>query len=347
VRTKPATIATDFSRAALRGAASAAIVLLTLLTLGASPDVATSELAARSQRVAEMDPAQQQELLRKFERFETLSPAEQDRLRKLQAEITADPNSQRLLEILERYHEWLKTITPAQRAKLADLSAKQRVREIEHILRAQRDAQRLEPLTPQDMHEIRRWVDDLIDKYREELVESLPSRYRSWYDRQTDPGSKQMTLVFPLFGYSRERDIDSKITSGDIDELAGKLSNTAQTELAKAESLEEKQKLVGGWMFASMRRSWSWHRGRRSNPVVTEELLQFLQNDVPPTDRQRLLKLPRDEMLQELRKMYFERSFGERPEGRSDHDRRERSRGRGPGSERPEPSPDEKEGERS
>ncbi len=273
-----------------------------------------------------MDTSSQQELLRKFERFRSLGAEEQDRLRKLQSEITADPDSERLLQLLERYHEWLKTITPSQRARLAELPAKERVHEIERITRAQRDAQRLEPLTPQDMDEIREWVEKLIDKYRDELVASLHSRYRSWYDRQSDPSARQMTLVFPLFGQSRHGHVESKVTAEDVSKLADKLSDSARAELAKAETLQDKQKLVGGWMFASMRRNWSWQRGRRANPVLTEELLQYLQNDVPPADRARLLEKPRDEMLQELRKMYFERAFGERRVGPPSFDRHERPR---------------------
>ena len=50
--------------------------------------------------------------------------------------------------------------------------------------------------------------------------------------------------------------------------------------------------------------------GAQASPLVGEELVQFLQNEVPPPQRDRLLKLPREKMLEELRGMYFERGRG-------------------------------------
>ena len=188
MRAEATTIAPSVRSVSAGGVWRGAVLVAALAMLAAAPDPAAEELAARRVRIAKMDANQQQELLRKFERFQALPAEEQNRLRKLQAEITADPNSERLLDLLGRYHEWLKTITPSQRARLAELPAKERVHEIERITRGQRDAQRLEPLTWQDMHEIRQWVEKLIDKHRDELVAGLSSRYRSWYDRQSDPG---------------------------------------------------------------------------------------------------------------------------------------------------------------
>jgi len=297
-----------------------------VLLLAASPVPTSEELAARRERIAGMDAAGQQDLLRKLDRFTALPPEEQERLRDLQAAINADPNAERLMTILERYHEWLKTITPSQRARLAELPARQRVEEIERIVRSQRDAQRLELLTEKDTREIRNWVEKLVEEHRDELVAGLPGRYRTWYDRQTDKSSKQFTLMFPLFGYSREGQVNSKVTAEDIDRLAKELSDGARAELDKAQSLDDKRKLVGGWLFSSMRRNWQ--RGRRSNPVLTEELLQYLQNDVPAADRERLLKLPREEMLHEVRKRYFERGFGDRGFGEREGGRPHREDGR-------------------
>jgi hypothetical protein len=311
----------------------------------------SEELAARQTRIAGLDAGKQQDLLRKFERFEALSAAEQQRLRDLQAQITADPHSQQLLLVLERYHEWLKTITTPQRAKLAELPAKERVDQIEAIQRERRDAQRLEPLNRQDMREIGRWIDELVERHRKELVAGIPQRYREWYNRQTDADAKRMALVFRLFGRSRGDEQDSKVTEQDVQRLTEKLSDSARAELAKADSPEAQRSVVRGWVFASLRRSSSWQRERRGNPVVGDELLQFLQTEVPPAERERLLKKPREEMLQELRKMYFERSGGprrsfdgrgdgHRPDGERRDQFRRGPRPRPPAGEPPGPQPE-------
>jgi hypothetical protein len=335
----------------------------------ATPSVATApsaadsedEQAARRARIAGLDAGKQQELLRKQERFAALSTTEQQRLRDLQAQITSDPDSQKLLVALERYHEWLKTITTPQRAKLAELPAKQRVDQIEAIQRERRDAQRLELLSRQDVREIGRWIDKLVERHRDELVAEIPGRYREWYDRQTDADAKRMALVFRLFGRPHGDEQQSKVSEEDVKRLSEKLAEPARAELAKADSLEAQRRVVRGWVFASLRRSSSWQRERRGNPVVGDELLQFLQTEVPPAERERLLKKPREEMMQELRRMYFERSggprraFDGRPEGRGDGhrpdgDRREHFR-RGPRPEEPRVEPPgprpEPEGEKS
>jgi hypothetical protein len=281
--------------------------------VAAGPATTAEELAARRERIDRMEPSQQQDLLRRYERFQAMPAEEQQRLRKLQAEISDDPLAERLHQVLERYHEWLKTITPSQRATLTELPADERVKEIERMQRRQEDAQRLEPLSRQDMREIRLWIDQLVEKHRKELVAGIPERFRKWFDQEKDPQRKQMALVYRMFGRSRDGARESHVTQDDIDRLADKLSESARAEIEKADSLEDQGKVVRGWIFASLRRYDSWQGGRRANPVVGEELLQFLQNDVSPAERERLLKLPRDDMHRELRKMYFEHG---RREGR-------------------------------
>lgn len=333
----------------------AVAVVVAVVMLTAVDGLSDQELANRQARIASLDESARQELARKFERFQALTPEEQVRLRALQAEITADPNSTRLMQVLSRYHEWLKTISTAQRAQLAELTPHDRVEAIEDIRRTQRDAQLLEPLTRDDMRAVRRWIDELVQQHRKELEADIPERYRDWYQRQTDPSTKQMALVFRLFGRSRGgQESESKVTQEDIDRLTTKLSESAKAELAKDVSLDAQRRVVRGWVFASLRRSSAWQRERRGNALVGEELLRFLQSDVPPAERERLLKLPREEMLQQLRKMYFERgggpprgSFDERPgppgefrSRRGDKSRDDERRGERDG--KPSPGPVEK-----
>jgi hypothetical protein len=319
-----------------------------------APPAATAEEdpSSRRESLAQLQPHEQQELLRKYERFRAIPPEEQQRLRDLQAQISANPDSQRLHQVLARYHAWLKTITPSQRAALADLPPDERVAQIKLIQRRQEDAQRLQPLTREDRGKIRRWIDALIDQHRAELVAGISERYRKWFD-DADPLQKRMALVYIIFGRSRDDAIESRVTQDDINRLAAELSPTARAELDKADTLEAQGKLVRGWIFATLRRYDSWQSGRRENPVVGEELLQFLQNDVPQAERERLLKMPREEMLRELRRMYFEQGRGPRrgPEGfRSPGGPRRREPDARPGPPRPPAAnapptnPDEKSG---
>ena len=52
-----------------------------------------------------------------------------------------------------------------------------------------------------------------------------------------------------------------------------------------------------GWIGTSMHAAILARDRGGYGPLIGEDLSQFLQNDVPPTERERLLKMPRDEML--------------------------------------------------
>ncbi len=281
---------------------------------------ADDDLAARRARIASLSPGEQQELLRKQERFNALPPEEQERLRRFQATLDAEEHPDRLQRTLERYHEWLKTLTPSQRAQLSELEPKQRVEEIKRIQKRQREAQersqRFEVLTRQDMREILDWTEQFVWERKKKLVADLPKDLRQRYDKMDQQRQRRLLL---LRAYERSRHEGGALESieqEDIDRLRKKLSEPAQKTLAEANGLPSERRLVGAWIGISMHRLDPWSTPRRQSSLVVEDLLQYLQNEVPPPERQRLLKMPREQMLEELRAMYFERGRGEGGPGR-------------------------------
>src|SRR4051812_25987294 len=76
--------------------AMGACALLTLLSGEVRGDSRSEGLDERREQVSRMQPSEQQELLRRQERFLALPVEEQNRLRKLQTQLDADPNSERL-----------------------------------------------------------------------------------------------------------------------------------------------------------------------------------------------------------------------------------------------------------
>ncbi len=280
---------------------------------------AADDLAARRAEIAGMQPAEQQELLRKQERFASLSVEEQDRLRALQAAIDADPNGKRLHELLVSYHEWLKTLSPSQREELSELPPKERVQLIKRIQRqqhaGQEKARAAQLLSKQDMREILRWTEDFAWKNRDRLLEHMPEKQRKNFDKSDLSGQRRM-LLFRALAAERARRSGGgpaafTIEPADIDQLTAKLSEPARQELAQAGDLPAQRRLVGGWIGMAAHRLEPWRAGRRLGPLASEDLVQFLQNEVPIAERDRLLKMPREQMLEELRGMYFQRGRGE------------------------------------
>jgi hypothetical protein len=285
---------------------------LCLLALAASAR-ADDRLDARRAQIARLQPAEQEELLRKQERFAALPADEQQRLRAFQSALDADKDAERLQQVLARYHEWLKTLTPSQRAKLAELPPAERVAEIKRIQQQQRTARerthRADLLSWVDMKEVLSWTEDFVWTRRKDLLADMSKEQRQRFEKW-DHQRQRRAMLLRAFERSRREGpgaLDA-LDQSDIDHLTAKLSERPKQMLADAATLSDKRKIVGGWIGTAMHRLDPWPSSRKQGSLVVEDLLQYLQNEVPPTDRERLLKMPRDKMLEELRGMYFERS---------------------------------------
>ncbi len=284
-----------------------------------APAAGGDDLATRREQVERMPPAEQQDLLRKQERFAELPSEEQERLRTLQAALDADPHHDELQQVLFRYHEWLKTLTPTQRSELADLPPQERVQQIKKIQRQQHMAREQahlnEVLSKKDLTAIVQWVEDLAWQRRERLLTGMSESQRKGFDG-TDEHRQRRILLYRALASERARRSKGGasllgVEPADIEKLASELSPPARQELTEASGLPAQRKLLHGWVNVAVHRLDPSHAGRRLGPLAGEDLAQFLQHDVPEPQRERLLKMPREQMLEELRTMYYSRPRGE------------------------------------
>jgi hypothetical protein len=311
------------NRQALMGGTILALAVFSCGARAEGAALSADQLEARRLEIARLQPAEQQELLHRQERFAALPPEEQERLRSLQSALDSDPHAERLQQVLVRYHEWLKTLTPSQRAKLAELSPQERVTEIRHIQRQQNAVRermrRAELLTPHDMREVLLWTEDFVWSRREGLLSEMSNDQRRKFDTW-DTQRQKHALLLRAFDRARRQGGGglAALEQSNVDRLAEKLSQPARNALTEAGALPAQRRIVGSWIGTSMHRLEPWTAARKQNPLVVDDLLQFLQNEVAPAERERLLKLPQEKMLQELRGMYFERGRTEmgRPGGR-------------------------------
>ncbi|MEX2114836.1 MAG: hypothetical protein WD845_16705 [Pirellulales bacterium] len=310
---------------------------------------ADDDLDARRKEIAALSPADQQELLRKHERFLALPAAEQDRLRNLQAAIDADPESERLRQVLAGYHEWLKTLSTGQRSELAAKSPAERVKEIQRILRHQEVMRRNDLLTHRDKREVIRWIEELLWQQREQLIAGMDKRRREWFEQRNEEDQRRA-----LIGEAIERTRRSRgqsrvdISEEDVQRLAKRLSQRPQEELAKQPDLADRRNVVGGWIFSTWIERMDYGRGpRRPAPLPEADVAQFFENELPAPKREELMSLPQSEAREQLRRMYFDRDErgpffrdgrsgrggprGDRP--RTDAERSERDRHQRPDSD--------------
>ena len=289
------------------------------------------DLAARRQQIAGMQPAEQHELLRKFERFNALPVEEQERLRALQTAIDADPRAEELHQVLDRYHEWLKTLTPAERADLAEMSPKERVDQIKRLQQRQHMAREREHqeelLSRSDRRAIVKWAEDVAWKHREQLIVHMPENQRKYFEKNDEAREKPLLLRALAFERSR-RPGGHRMTlveKADVDRLAKRLSEPAKDELLAAGDLTAQRKKLAGWVGTSMHLE-AWQGYRRFGSAMGDDLAQFLQHEVPLEKRERLLKMQPDEMRDEVRRLYMQRERGG-PPGWLDDKGRDRGKG--------------------
>ena len=74
-----------------------------------------------------MSDAERTALLQKKRRFDDLSAEEQTRLRQIHEECRPTA-PQELQQVLERYYDWLRTLTPLERAEVLSLPADKRLK---------------------------------------------------------------------------------------------------------------------------------------------------------------------------------------------------------------------------
>lgn len=302
----------------LRTPSAIALVAAGILAV-ATAARADDSLAARRLQIERLQPAEQQDLLRKQERFAELPLEEQDRLRALQEALDADKNAEKLHQVLVRYHEWLKTLTPTQRAELADLPPKERVQAIGRIQRqqhaAREQAHRAELLSSQDVRAIVGWAEDVAWKRRDRVLEKMPEKQRKNFEKANEQRQRRM-LLYTILALERPRRSGGggallAVGPGEIERLAAKLSEPARQELTQATAGPAQRKIISGWVGTALHRTEPWHATRKLGPLAGDDLVEFWQSDVPLSQRERLLKMPREQMLEELRGMYFKRGHGD------------------------------------
>lgn len=88
--------------------------MITTVARGAPP-VADEALAERRKSIAALPDAARQELIRKYEQYQQLTPEERNKLQNLHDVMEAEPD---LKKVMDRYCDWLKNLDLTQREQL-------------------------------------------------------------------------------------------------------------------------------------------------------------------------------------------------------------------------------------
>jgi len=281
----------------------AAVVVATgCLLLGAArePEVIT----ARRERIAQMGPDEKTRLNRLWQRYEALSPAEQEKLGRLEREIGEDEHAAELRDVMRRYHRWSMALPTYQRLELLELPARQRVMHIGKIKRYTEDADGL-----------KKWLDAKADR----IIENLPKKQQNRLSA-VGPAGKRWMLLRQLTNMSRGADAKGPklLTHRDLADLRSHLSEQTR-EFLESKPPAEQWKLIvtrlqrhlraemAGRRFNRMRGGGGFKNGKPSG-IADEELARLFER-LPLKRQDLLLSLPAEEMRQQLHQRYLERNF--------------------------------------
>lgn len=247
-------------------------------------------LAERQAKLAALPADAQQQLLVKFERFRQLPPAEKQRLHELHRTIETDPARDELLATLDRYAEWLQTLSAAQRAELMQLPSAERIERIRQLMRERRGLHLpfYRQLSPEDREVVRAWVE-------KQAIANLPADRRAEFDQLSDEDRRRalVRLFMQRFQPFDPQRRPSLAGLGEVVSLLDQLSEPVRDEFVRAEPVQ-KLGILSGWVMQSIGMS-----------ITEQQLRKYFEHDLSPAEQQRLLALPGDELQRELRRMYF------------------------------------------
>ncbi len=314
-------------------AAVLAVVALLRIALGAGLWSGDELLEERRARVEQMDTAAKERLLEREERFLGLPQAEQERFRKLHQTVERDPQADELRAVMKHYYEWLKTVPEARRMELLELAPAKRIEEIrrlkaeqarkeaKEVKRPMADEIRQELLqaqvrgggkraAPRDVDALDQWMFDYAARHGpkkvDELAEPLRAEARQEMARIKAPA---LAARVPALVWLRSRLSEAgkplAITAEELANLRARLATPAlKQHLESLSESDQRQVLTTlmkrllDWHFANHRFGQSWLA------VGDNELAEFLEK-LDPELRDKLLRLPNDEMQRELVVRYW------------------------------------------
>ncbi len=247
-------------------------------------------------RLSAMSEEQLQQLWRRKESFDRLTPQEQDRLRQVDQAIHAEPNSEHLLQALRGYQEWLSSLGSMEQAKLQDLPIDKRIAKMKSLISQnhQRDiglSDQTRLVLTEDFEAISKWARELGERKKDEIAKLFAQLQRPMPARG-GLRSPMTRLVLVIRGTTQEEKLDDLVTEDDLAQLSKSLSDKAAKILDDQKSKPEKVRLIAGWINESVvPRISDAEKIRIFNEVLSQDDRDEINRLGPIEGRQRLLFL--------------------------------------------------------
>jgi len=269
--------------------------------------------AQRIAAIAEMPVPARARLAQAAERFAGLPAAQRNRTIRLHEELLARPDADELLETLLAYHEWVTSLSAAERAEFLSLPEQKRPAALAAIIQ-QHEAKRLREATPlelsdNDVQAIFRWLADYTQRHERELIATLPEGVRARLASIPEGRGRRWAVLRALQSEHAGHRLP-RPDGEDMAVLVQSLSPPLRATLAAAETSAAKQDLLKQWLRSAVLSRGGFGPSR-------EALAHFYAQRLTDEERRRLKELPPEQLRTELTRLFFRDQFhgGGEPRG--------------------------------
>lgn len=285
---------------------AAAALLLGLVTSTEAEEersVLTSLQDARAiaATVDELPPIERERLQQLRDQFSQLTVAQQQQMRELHRRLWDSPKGEQLFGILERYRDWLSSLSAGQRDDLLALPVPQRIQAISR-LKAEQDASRLaeqsDELVQSDA-EVVVWVRKLVQDREVEIIRLLPPDVRAHLESMANHKQKSRVLMYAAARHAVFRELEPP-SPQELGNLMAGLSLKARQHLESVSDPEQKMAIIYRWIETS------WRSRHRYLKISEAKLESFYANELTSDERELLDRLPAEEMQEKLKQSYIE-----------------------------------------
>jgi hypothetical protein len=284
------------------------VCIATLIVAAAAGELAWAlssrdSLAARRETAARLPESEKADLEDKHERFNKLDPAEQTRIRELQAELARDPSPESLHATMEKYLKWKARLSPQESAMLAGLKPEERAARVAAVRAEERaaDERRFDEL---DSKKLIGWLEYQVRTHQANILAGFPSAMRERFEMMGDH-ERTMALIYHLVS-TRGSGARLEMFVNELPKLRAQLSPAAQLRWdAATKNPNELKLLLSDWIRQSFERAAVVRNPSKPNFTITEKDLKNHFERMPEDERQRLMALPSDEGMSHLRRDYL------------------------------------------
>ncbi len=293
-----------------------------------------SALSERRAWINRLTPEKKLLLNREFDRYSALAPEEKQALEQIDQYVQSEPErGEQLIRVMQRYHDWLITLTPTERANLSDAVPDKRLALVRQLKQDQENrlfARLGGPNAPQDLEAVLHWMQDFALAHEVEIMEALPDDKRQELkklaQRGDDRGGKrlyQRRLAAELWQPNSSVKMPA-ISDADLQPLLAQLSPDKQQELKSKTDTADRVQILRSWIRSAMRAQWTqfvsqggWRGmggggsgggpGGGFNADRTKRFqddLKHFEEQLSPEEKKQLDDLPPDQRQTELLKRF-------------------------------------------